>query len=66
MMESTLTLFPDPLSPTIPSASPGCKKNETPFTALMSPSRVEKIVFNSFTSNKILYSLRATINRSTL
>ena len=40
MMESAVTLLPEPLSPTIPSTFPGMRSNETPPTAWTVPSSV--------------------------
>ena len=51
MTDSTLTLLPQPLSPTMPSVSPSFTKNETPSTALTTPSCVKNWVLSPFTSS---------------
>ena len=40
MTDITVTLLPEPDSPTMPSTSPGATSNETPSTARTSPSSV--------------------------
>ena len=45
------TLLPDPDSPTTPSVCPGYTENETPSTALTSPSSVGKWTFRFRTSS---------------
>src|SRR5205085_838500 len=47
--ESTVTLLPQPDSPTMPSVSPGTTSNETPSTARVTPSAVKKWVRRSRT-----------------
>ena len=42
MIESAVTLLPQPDSPTMPSVSPGNTSNETPSTARVTPSTVKK------------------------
>src|SRR4051795_818423 len=51
MMDITVTLLPDPDSPTMPSTSPGEMSNETPSTARTSPSSVRKETRRSRTSS---------------
>jgi hypothetical protein len=41
-IQSAVTLFPLPDSPTIPNVSPGSSEKETPSTALTTPSWVLK------------------------
>ena len=41
-IESDVTLFPQPDSPTIASVSPRATENDTPSTARTTPSRVKK------------------------
>src|ERR671932_311393 len=49
--DSALTLLPQPDSPTSPSASPSFSENDTPLTALTTPSWVKNWVRRSRTSN---------------
>ena len=42
MIESDVTVFPDPLSPTMPSVSPGATENDTPSTTRTRPPAVSK------------------------
>src|ERR671913_1379645 len=51
MMERAVTLLPLPDSPTIPKVSPASSENETPSTALTTPSWVLKYVLRLFTSS---------------
>src|SRR5918994_7194515 len=51
MIERAVTLLPLPDSPTIPIVSPASSENETPSTALTTPSWVLKWVFRLFTSS---------------
>src|SRR5829696_353909 len=51
MMERAVTLLPLPDSPTIPIVSPASRENETPSTALTTPSWVLKCVLRLFTSS---------------
>src|SRR5215204_526278 len=51
MMERAVTLLPLPDSPTIPRVSPASSENETPSTALTTPSWVLKCVMRLFTSS---------------
>src|SRR3954471_21994949 len=51
MIDMTVTLLPDPDSPTMPSTSPGAMSNETPSTARTSPSSVRKETRRSRTSS---------------
>src|ERR1700674_3904352 len=48
--ETALTLLPQPDSPTSPRASPSLSVNETPLTALTTPSGVKNWVRRSFTA----------------
>ena len=50
MIDSAVTDLPQPDSPTIPSVLPLSTANETPSTALTTPSRVKKCVCRSLTS----------------
>ncbi len=50
-MERAVTLLPLPDSPTIPIVSPASSENETPSTALTTPSWVLKWVLRLFTSS---------------
>ena len=50
MIVRQVTLFPEPDSPTIPSVCPFSTENETPSTALTTPSSVRKDVRRSLTS----------------
>jgi hypothetical protein len=50
--DNALTVFPDPLSPTIPSISPFFKENDTRFTALISPFGDENLTSRLLTSSK--------------
>src|SRR5438105_4479087 len=52
MMLIAVTDLPHPDSPTMPSVSPGWSSNETPSTALTTPSLVEKTVCRSWTSSR--------------
>ncbi len=49
--DSAVTLLPDPLSPTMPSVSPGPTVKDTPSTARTAPASVRKTVRRSSTSN---------------
>ena len=51
MMDSEVTLLPDPDSPTTARISPGSTSNETPFTARTTPLRVGNSVTRSCTSS---------------
>ena len=51
MIDITVTLLPEPDSPTMPSTSPGATSNETPSTARTSPSSVRKETRRSRTSS---------------
>src|SRR5215208_4069741 len=51
MMERAVTLLPLPDSPTIHIVSPASSENETPSTALTTPSWVLKCVLRLFTSS---------------
>ena len=51
MIESTLAVFPDPDSPTIPSNFPGATEKLTPSTARTSPASVKNEVRNDLTSS---------------
>jgi hypothetical protein len=46
-----VTLLPDPDSPTIPRTSRGASVNETPSTALTTPSSVRNATLRSLTSS---------------
>src|ERR1700737_4948857 len=50
MIDKALTLLPQPDSPTSPNASPSLRVNETPLTALTTPSGVKNWVRRSFTA----------------
>ena len=52
MIESAVTLLPQPDSPTSPSASPRSTYRDTPLTALAIPSRVKNWVWRSLTSSR--------------
>src|SRR5919202_521179 len=58
--DSALTLLPQPDSPTRPKASPSLSVNETPFTALTTPSCVKNWVRRSFTSKSARFVSRTT------
>jgi hypothetical protein len=49
--ERAVTLLPEPLSPTMPSVSPGPTVKETPSTARTAPASVRKTVWRSLTSS---------------
>src|SRR3954471_1898519 len=51
MIESAVTLLPQPDSPTMPSVSPGETSNDTPSTARVTPSSVKKKVARSRTES---------------
>ena len=68
MIESAVTLLPLPDSPTIPNVSPASSENETPSTALTTPSWVLKCVLRLFTSsiaNGLLLRLRVASRHQT-
>src|SRR5258706_6893297 len=52
-IESAVTLLPEPLSPTMPSASPSSSEKLTPSTAWTGPSRVLNCTFRSLTSSSL-------------
>src|SRR4051794_40788327 len=52
MIESAVTLLPQPDSPTMPSVSPGETSNDTPSTARVTPSSVKKNVARSRTERR--------------
>src|SRR5215210_7779599 len=52
MIDITVTLFPEPDSPTMPSTSPGETLNETPSTALTRPSSVRNDTCRFRTSSR--------------
>ena len=52
-MESAVTLFPHPLSPTSPNVSPSLSSNETSFTALIVPAEVLKWVERFLISSNV-------------
>src|SRR5919199_6156327 len=54
MIVRQVTLLPEPDSPTIPSVSPFSIENETPSTALTTPSSVRKCVLRSRTSRSAI------------
>src|SRR5258706_11343370 len=56
MIESAVTLFPDPLSPTSPSTSPGSSVKDTPLTARIMPWSVLKLVVRSRTVRSAMLS----------
>ncbi len=47
-----VTLLPEPDSPTMPSTSPGSSVNETPSTALTTPSSVRNETLRFLTSSR--------------
>src|SRR5437867_6830024 len=49
--DNMLTLFPEPDSPTMPSTSPWSTVNDTPSTALTTPSSVRNETLRSLTSS---------------
>ncbi len=51
MIESAVTDFPEPDSPTMPSVSPALSENERPLTAVTGPSSVLKVVRRLTTSS---------------
>ena len=51
MIESTLTVLPDPDSPTIPISLPGATEKLTPSTARTSPASVKNEVRSDLTSS---------------
>ena len=54
--ERLSTVFPDPLAPTMATASPMPTANDTPRTALTTPSRVSKSISTSATrSNAVIF-----------
>ena len=61
IMEYAVTLFPEPLSPTIPSVFPASRLKETPFTAFTSPESVKNDVCKSFTCNKYSLTVHASL-----
>ena len=52
MIDSEVTLLPQPDSPTTASVSPGATEKETPSTARTMPSRVKKCVFRPSISSR--------------
>jgi hypothetical protein len=54
-MESAVTDFPEPDSPTIPSVAPRSSEKLTPSTAWTTPSRVKKCVLRSVISRSASY-----------
>ena len=52
MIDSDVTLLPQPDSPTTASVSPGATENETPSTARTMPSRVKKCVLRPSISSR--------------
>jgi len=59
MMDSAVTLFPQPDSPTIPIVSPRRTSNETPSTARTTPSRVKNRALKSRTDSTMSASATA-------
>src|SRR2546423_14962929 len=57
-IERAVTLFPHPLSPTIPSVTPSATSKLTPSTAFTSPSSWMKYVFRFRTESRGLSSIR--------
>ena len=51
-MDLAVTLFPHPLSPTIPNVCPGYSSNEAPSTATTVPSSSGKWVSRSLTESR--------------
>ena len=54
MIERESTVLPDPDSPTMPTVSPRSRVRETPLTALSAPAAVEKVVWRSSTSSRVV------------
>src|SRR5262245_1585312 len=59
MIESALTLLPQPDSPTMPSVRPASSSKLTPSTARNSPASVAKCVLSSLTSSNFIFDDRA-------
>src|SRR6266705_3310182 len=57
-IDCAVTLFPQPLSPTMPSVFPGETSNEAPSTALVVPSSWKKLVLRFLTERSGFGSLR--------
>src|SRR6266566_3433739 len=57
-IDCAVTLFPQPLSPTMPSVFPGRTSNEAPSTALVVPSSWKKLVLRFLTESSGLVSFR--------
>src|SRR5690242_19466144 len=53
MRAREVTLLPEPLSPTMPMASPASTSKEMPFTAWTNPSRVLKLTVRFLTSSNL-------------
>jgi hypothetical protein len=56
-IDCAVTLFPQPLSPTMPSVFPGATSNEAPSTALVVPSSWKKLVLRFLTERSGLASV---------
>src|SRR5262247_2108125 len=64
MMESEVTLLPQPDSPTTASVSPGATVKDTPSTARTTPSRVKKCVLSpSISSSGVVPAMRSHVAR---
>src|SRR3954467_8759869 len=59
MMESAVTLLPQPDSPTMPSVRPASSSKLTPSTARNSPASVAKCVLRFLTSSNFVFGSRA-------
>src|SRR5258705_4293445 len=59
-IDCAVTLFPQPLSPTMPSVFPGATSNEAPSTALVVPSSWKKLVlrFRTERSGFVSFGIR--------
>src|SRR5258705_5745471 len=59
-IDCAVTLFPEPLSPTMPSVFPGATSNEAPSTALVVPSSWKKLVlrFRTERSGFVSFGIR--------
>src|SRR5438132_8534185 len=61
MIESAVTLLPEPDSPTIPSVSPSFSSNDKPLTARTMPSSVANVTRRSLTESSAM--LGGSINK---
>src|SRR5579863_980990 len=58
MIDSAVTLLPEPDSPTMPSVSPRCRSKLSPLTARTMPSSVAKVTRRSLTASKAIRCYR--------